>query len=47
MYSNEYSNQNIAGIRDDLRTSNSSIVIVENISPSGAYQALINWGESH
>jgi len=46
-YTNAYNNSNLDGIRGDLRTPNSSNVVVTNVIPSEAMNALLEWGEQN
>lgn len=43
-YSSAYSNPELSGIRGDLRTPDSVTVIVTNVTPNEAFQALLQWG---
>ncbi|OYP01251.1 hypothetical protein CG709_11340 [Lachnotalea glycerini] len=46
-YTSAYNNSSLEGIRGDLRTPNSSNVVVTNVTPSEAMTTLLDWAEQN
>lgn len=45
LYNAAYSDSSLNGIRGDLRTPDSSVVIAKNVTPAEAWRYLMEWGE--
>ena len=45
-YERAYNNPSLSGIRGDLRTPDSSNVVITNVTPGEAYDALRRWGNT-
>lgn len=43
-YMKAYNSEELSGIRGELRTPDSSVVIAEDVTPSEAYKLLLEWG---
>lgn len=46
-YHNAYNNPSLDGIRGDLRTPDSSIVVATNVTPGDAFKELLKWGNNN
>lgn len=45
LYASSYSAPSLTGIRGDLRTPDSSVVIAKDVTPAEAWQELMKWGQ--